>query len=1111
MSPMTPRAVSSSTARYILEKNTGTNSPRTGSDFSQSPSSYNTTFTPGKSPKSESKLPSSEKSLRPGATLMSPAFTSPIPNLHWQLLSYHPARPNLSLHFDVVFPIYHIEHMQSSSYGVQRISLSDADLDKPAADMILTNMTINFQRNPFEWNINVKRDEGIRVRDIFEAIYTAFDTPLTPLEKSLMSVFLDLGCQEAFRLRCNFASALPIAQQRQGLKRVDTLLHETIFCGLTRSKSGEDWTLNLSGTMSKAMDRRHLVSDHIAANPNLDLETTASNLSPPMPVVELLEEYPPPHPSQTPNVLLEYSNTDLFNLPLYAALNSDKMLPLQGACRICNIARLSVTLQHRTLCNLLDNISPLIPEPPSQDYTWTFFCRFVPLCALFDSPGRGPLPMIQLGSDRARLIERLEVDLENPKNTMLWLHGPSGTGKSVIAYTLASRCKQKNRLAGSFFFSHRHANCRSARSLIFAFAYQLGLSQPQAKDKIVAVLRSDPGIISASRHLREQFVRLLIEPLEAVDWRSPSRVFVIDAIDQCQNQMPELISLLTRLLSHMSDGALHIFFTSCDHVEGVLIKHHLFPMISDITLDRIGIARDVRLFLCQSFDKIYKRHRLQYHKPWPPEEVLGRIVVRVGPHFITGSIVVKFVGSLDHDPTDRMDLIDHIPFNPSSPSESSMDDFYKSIISTTDDPKQAYLHLTIVVNLADMLSYSQLDNLLNREPKQKFDMRSVLSQLSPLVYIPDGHDSAVQLCHESLCDFLSDSLRCGEQFTPQALIHRLLACSCLSVMMEELPNDSDLWSHLSQLAMESGSVSLRAFDNAEVLSFATYSPPEPLPFLSTLRRIMQRQYTGLQTDFRTKSALLYFCHTWQILQHLDLSVVATLPAFRFLANVRSLPVLLTFPIFLAFESSRSGQTLSSSTFEPDHRIGILDVVAEIVTDVLALKDQHTMGSGALDYACTHWAYHLSLAEWDDELRSILTAFMRQKLQQWLVKAWCLQDLETCLRTLCEVRELCLAANPPIHFDLDVQRSDVKTKAEEGAEGTFSNEAMLQIIGEMGDSNNREAMERAMTVAEEGKVDGVIVDTAPAHVSHHSSDPHHYDYFALAGEPFSRRDVAVQRV
>jgi hypothetical protein len=668
-----------------------------------------------------------------------------------------------------------------------------------------------------------------------------------------------------------------------------------------------------------------------------------------------------------------------------------------------------VILQHGTLCNLLNNIPPLVSDPPSQDYIWAFFCGFVPLCALFDSPGRGPLPIIQLGSNRACLIERLEVVLENPQNTMSCLHGPSGVGKSVVAYTLASRCKQKHRLAGSFFFSRKHANCRSARSVVLSLAYQLGLSQSQVKERIIAVVDSDPGIISPSRDLREQFARLIVEPLEAVDWRSPSRVFVIDAMDQCQDHVPELITLLAGLLSHLVDVGIHIFLTSRDQF---LIKH-IAPITSEIALDRTDVSPDVRLFLRQSFDKIHQRHHLLCHKPWPPDKVLNRLVDRVGPYFIIGSIIVKFLENPDHDPTDRMEHIHHIPFNSLSPSEPSVDEFYKSIISTADDLEQAYLHLTVVVNLAGMLSCRQLDSLLNRGPNMNFDMRSVLSQLLPLVHIPDGCDNAVQVCHDSLCDFLSNPLRCGEQFISQAVVHRLLARSSLSVMIEELPDESTFFSRLSRLATESSHVSLSAFDNAEVLSFAIYSPPGPMMFLSTLWHIMQHQNTGLQADSRTELALRYFCHTWQILQHLDLSSVDTLPAFSFLANIRSLPALLAFPIFMAFESLGNGATPGPSTMEHDPPIETLDAVAEIVIDVYSFKDQRgRRGLGALDYACTHWAYHLSLADWDDDLRSILTTFMKEKLQEWFVNAWCFQNLETCLRTLCEVQQLFL--NPPIH-------------------------------------------------------------------------------------------------
>lgn len=263
-------------------------------------------------------MESMEMTLYPSSSV-SPSFI-PAPNINWRLLSFHPARPNLSLHFDIAFPTHDIEYMQGFSHGIQRTPLSDADLDIPAADEELINMTINFKRNDLQWDIYVKRDKGIRVRDVFEAIYSAFDIPLTLHEKNLMPLCLRAGCEQAFRLRCNLAPVLPIVQQRQGWKRVDTLLHQTIFRGLTQSKRGEDWILNLSGTMPKAIDKGGLMSYHIAADPTeryptrdllwdpivrcyslvniceidrlllmskLELETTASHSLPTPPVSEL--------------------------------------------------------------------------------------------------------------------------------------------------------------------------------------------------------------------------------------------------------------------------------------------------------------------------------------------------------------------------------------------------------------------------------------------------------------------------------------------------------------------------------------------------------------------------------------------------------------------------------------------------------------------------------------------------------------------------------------------------------------------------------------------------------------------------------------------------------
>jgi hypothetical protein len=159
---------------------------------------------------------------------------------HWQLLPYDPTRSKQFIHFDISFPTDNIEYRQNLSHGIQHIPLSDADLDKPAADKLLTHITIKFQHDPFEWDIDVKRNEGIRARDVFEAIYTAFQKPLTSYEKSLIPYYRYAGYEEAFKLRCKLTAENPVADKHQVWKRVDTLLHETFFHRLTQSKWGGD-------------------------------------------------------------------------------------------------------------------------------------------------------------------------------------------------------------------------------------------------------------------------------------------------------------------------------------------------------------------------------------------------------------------------------------------------------------------------------------------------------------------------------------------------------------------------------------------------------------------------------------------------------------------------------------------------------------------------------------------------------------------------------------------------------------------------------------------------------------------------------------------------------
>ena len=166
----------------------------------------------------------------------------PAYDLHWQLLPFDVQRSRRLLRFDVAFPADEIV-FQDRGF---RTKLSDAELNKPAANGTMTKMLIVFEQGPFSWEMDVKNANGIRCRDVFEAIYKAFNEQLTLEEQRLVRD--RRAVEDAFRLRCKLAPGLPEVERSLGWKRADVLLHRTVFRGLTQPKSGSDWVLNL-GTL----------------------------------------------------------------------------------------------------------------------------------------------------------------------------------------------------------------------------------------------------------------------------------------------------------------------------------------------------------------------------------------------------------------------------------------------------------------------------------------------------------------------------------------------------------------------------------------------------------------------------------------------------------------------------------------------------------------------------------------------------------------------------------------------------------------------------------------------------------------------------------------------
>ncbi|EXL39141.1 hypothetical protein FOCG_18245 [Fusarium oxysporum f. sp. radicis-lycopersici 26381] len=124
----------------------------------------------------------------------------------------------------------------------------------------------------------------------------------------------------------------------------------------------------------------------------------------------------------------------------------------------------------------------------------------------------------------------------------------AGTGKSTISRTVArSRPKQGDHRA-SFFFKRGETDRGNLAKFVPTVARQLAWSTPGVATFIKNAVEADPAI--ANKAIREQFEKLVQEPLSTVAVASLSRqsvVLIVDALDECEKELN--VSILLELFS----------------------------------------------------------------------------------------------------------------------------------------------------------------------------------------------------------------------------------------------------------------------------------------------------------------------------------------------------------------------------------------------------------------------------------------------------------------------------------------------------------------------------------------------------------------------------------
>ena len=226
--------------------------------------------------------------------------------------------------------------------------------------------------------------------------------------------------------------------------------------------------------------------------------------------------------------------------------------------------------------------------------------------------------------------------------------GEAGTGKSTIASEFAKRLEARDppALGASFFFTRGVEDLNSPTKFFSTIASQLARSQSALRIPVVNAAREHFNT-STLQQLENEFQDLILKPISTLPPSHPPFFVVIDALDECTEDGPELVPLLLRLLLSCAirEGSpMRVFLTSRPEPHYI---HHVFtapdlkPHIWRIHIQRFrdSVNADIERLICAKFSE---RDTSQLWSETHPEIVNGLVKKSAGL-FIYARTAVDFV------------------------------------------------------------------------------------------------------------------------------------------------------------------------------------------------------------------------------------------------------------------------------------------------------------------------------------------------------------------------------------------------------------------------------------------------------------------------------------
>src|SRR3984885_9175685 len=383
-----------------------------------------------------------------------------------------------------------------------------------------------------------------------------------------------------------------------------------------------------------------------------------------------------------------------------------------------------------------------------------------------------------------RDIEAWEADELN--ESVYWLKGVAGCGKSTVAQTFAERSAAKGNLGASFFCSRDYPDRRNLHLIFLTLARDLAYWSADFKTALVPIIRANPNVQDDS--LPVQVEKLLVLPFKQTGL---SATIVVDALDECEDKEP-VSEFPSALAVHMDNMPTVRFFIT-GRPEDRIRSGFKLPSLRTKELplhdvDSATVDSDIKSFVTFRLDEIATKRRQAISGQWPSDRDIATILTKTSGLFIIASVILRFIDS--PSPQKRLKLIVEPQESTIYEGRSGIDVVYHQILSASfehadedDDVFYHQLHLVVgsIVLALKPLTRASLAEILEMTPE---DIWTILTHLHSVLIMPESGSEPIRILHKSFADFITNNERCPDarHFIDAPPHHSVLGIHCLKLM-----------------------------------------------------------------------------------------------------------------------------------------------------------------------------------------------------------------------------------------------------------------------------------------------------------------------------------------